>query len=81
MAEFGGLKEMEVDKLLAGCVPTCPSFGSSRPGTTDAFFALLSRAFKREAGGIHGPFCQGEDCAYQETRRAHSDQAARSLAG
>lgn len=74
-------QEMEVDKLLTGCKPTCPSVGSSRPGTTDAFFALLSRTFKREAGGIHGPFCQSEDCSYQETRRAHSDQTARSLAG
>jgi len=73
-------QEMEVDKL-AGCMPTCPSVGSSRLGTTDTFFALLSRTFKREAGGIHGPFCQSEDCTYQETRRAHSDQTARSLAG
>lgn len=72
---------MEVHKQLAGCTPTCPSVGSSRPDSTDAFFALLSRTFKREAGRIHGAFCQGEDCTHQETRRAHSDQAAGSLAG
>lgn len=72
---------MEVDKQLPGCTATRPSVGSSRPGSADAFFALLSRTFKREAGGVHGAFCQGEDCAHQETRRAHSDQAAGSLAG
>lgn len=72
---------MEVDNQLEGFTPTCPSVGSSRPGTADGFFVLLSRTFEREAGGIHGPLCQGEDCAHQETGRAHSDQAAGSLDG